>query len=369
MVAVHWSAKRTLPAALMVVVLAPWSHAGTKQLIEMGWDEPDPAFMRLHLSQLEASPFDGCVYHLPYRPGTAEKSGFSWEAFGPRTFQEGELTPALNDLQATPFRRFRSCFLRMNVTPGSIDWFDDFSSILSNARLGASIARRGGSAGILLDTEEYERHLFDYTAQRDTAGRTYYEYAQQARRRGAELMRAFEAGYPGLVVFLTYSATLPYIQWRGDRIRPERGRYGLLAPFVDGMIGAASDSARIVDGMEAAYPVRDPAQLDLYLHFETDGVLPWLSDSTRYRAIVSRSFGVWMDFDWGKRGWNTVVADANYRSPAALKAVLHRALQLADHYVWLYSEQPRWWTAQGGTAALPKPFVQAVRDARQGIDP
>ena len=34
-----------------------------KRLIEFGWDEPDTAFLRRHRDQLEAAPFDGCVFH------------------------------------------------------------------------------------------------------------------------------------------------------------------------------------------------------------------------------------------------------------------------------------------------------------------
>ncbi len=293
---------RALLVIILLAVLVDATEGKTKKLIEWGWDEPNPAFMRHHLDQLEASPFDGCVYHVNYDRPNGAPGNFTWEAWGTHAFREEDLTPALSDLVATPFERFRSNFLRMNVTPGRLDWFDDHGAVLTNARLAASVARRGRSAGILLDTEEYEGRQFEYSAQRDAGRRPFTEYAEQARQRGAELMHAFEQGYPGLTVFLTYSATLPYIEWRGDRVRPEEGRYGLLVPFVDGMLAAASDSARIVDGMEASYPVRDSTKLDLYLEIETSGVLPWMSDSTRYRKLVSRSFGIWMDHDWTHRG-------------------------------------------------------------------
>jgi hypothetical protein len=55
---------RTLSTALLLVagLLLPLpASAGLKRLIEVCWDEPDPAFMRRHLAQMEATPFDGCV--------------------------------------------------------------------------------------------------------------------------------------------------------------------------------------------------------------------------------------------------------------------------------------------------------------------
>lgn len=356
-------------ASLLLATLATAALGKDKQLIEMGWDEPDPAFMRRHLAQLEASPFDGCVFYLMYDRQGLPPADLTWQAWGTRAFTEEEVAASLTDLQATPFRRFRSNLLRMNVTPGRLDWFDDHGAVMANAQLAASVARRGGAIGILLDTEQYEGHLFEYPAQRDTARRPFLEYAVQARRRGAELMRAFERGYPGLVVFLTLSATYPHMMWQGDRIRPETGPYGLLAPFVDGMFQAASDSARIVDGMEASYPTRDPAQLGTHLVEQTSGVLPWLSDTTRYRKVLSRSFGIWMDHDASHLGWDVRDVTKNYRSPAALRDVVRHALELADDFVWVYTEKPRWWTEAGTRKDLPESYVQALRDARNGLAP
>jgi hypothetical protein len=354
---------------LGLALVAPAAQAKTKKLIEMGWDEPDPGFMRAHLAQLEASPFDGCIYHLTYRDPGHPPGNFTWDVWGTRTFTEADVDSGLRDLVATPFRRFRWNFLRVNVTPASIDWFDDFAPVLSNVRLAASVARRGGSAGVMLDVEAYQGPVFEYRALRDTARHDFAAYAAQARRRGAEVMRAFEQGYPGLIVFLTAGPSLPYVVWLGDHTPIEAQRYGLLTAFVDGMVSAASDSARIVDGCEGSYPAREPRVIDDYYRAQTHGVLAWVADSSRYRRLVSRSFGIWMDHDWSHRGWNVFHADLNYRTPAALQAVVRRALELADDFVWIYSETPRWWSESGTPQKLPPAFDRAVRQARRGLAP
>ena len=55
--------------------LDAYDAATGKQLIEWGWDEPDPAFMRAHLGEMERLPFDGVVFQpgagveLPIPPG------------------------------------------------------------------------------------------------------------------------------------------------------------------------------------------------------------------------------------------------------------------------------------------------------------
>ena len=49
-----------------------------KKLIEFGWDEPDTAFMRKHAAQMDATPFDGCVYHIRYLQADGKDADFLW---------------------------------------------------------------------------------------------------------------------------------------------------------------------------------------------------------------------------------------------------------------------------------------------------
>jgi hypothetical protein len=42
---------------------------------------------------------------------------------------------------------------------------------------------------------------------------------------------------------------------------------------------------------------------------------------------------------------------------------VRRALEVADDYVWIYSETPRWWSAEGKPAKLPTSYDQALRRA------
>jgi hypothetical protein len=192
-----------------------------KKLIEFGWDEPDTAFMRRHATEMEATPFDGCVFHVNYsKPGGS--GNFAWECWGPRAFTAAELKPALDDLQATHLRKFRQNFLRFNVTPGDVDWFDDFSAILHNAELAARVAKEGRCRGLLFDIEQYTAQPFDYRKQRDAKSKTWEQYASQVRLRGRDVMEAFQKGYPGLPVFLTFGYSLPWTQTQGARCHCHR---------------------------------------------------------------------------------------------------------------------------------------------------
>jgi hypothetical protein len=283
---------------LVVAIFSSLSSAQepkTKKLIEFGWDEPDPAFMRANVRAMEKSPFDGTVFHVMYTRPNGGEAQFMWEGWGARAFNESEFAKAVEDLKATDFKRFTHNFLRFNTTPGKLDWFDDHAAVINNARLAAKVAREGKARGILFDIEQYEGQLFNYRKQRDAKTKSWDNYAAQARLRGREVMTAFQEGYPDLTVFLTFGYCLP---WRQAKERKEGlpdADYGLLAPFVDGLFDAAKGKAVIVDGHELSYSYRSPERFDKADKAMREDVLAIAADADQYRKHRSIGFGIWMD--------------------------------------------------------------------------
>jgi hypothetical protein len=52
--------------------------------------------------------------------------------------------------------------------------------------------------------------------------------------------------------------------------------------------------------------------------------------------------------------------------PRVLQEAVSSALDLTDRYVWIYSEEPKWWTqAHPEGENLPVEFVDAIRQARE----
>src|SRR5215212_746052 len=166
----------------LLTSLASAQTQPTKKLIEFGWDEPDTAFMRKHIATMEQSPFDGTVFHL--------NQDFLWQSWSKRAFTEAELQQSIDDLKNTPITKFKHNLLRFNVTPGDVDWFDDFTPIINNAKLAAKIAREGKAAGLMFDIEQYNDKMkpFDYSKQRDAKTKSWDQYAKQAKQRGREVM-------------------------------------------------------------------------------------------------------------------------------------------------------------------------------------
>ncbi len=336
----------------------------TKKLIEFGWDEPDTAFLRQHWAQMEQTPFDGCVFHAGYERAGGRKGSFTWDCWSTNAFTEVELKQAFEDLKTFRPRRFKQNFLRFNTTPADLDWFDDHSTVLSNCRLAARLARAGKCPGLLFDIEQYNRPLFEYRKQRDAKTKSWEVYAAQVRRRGREVMEAFQEGYPGLTVFLTFGYSLPWLESGSGRGALADCHYGLLAPFMDGMVDAAKGATRLVDGHELSYGYRDPDQYTAAYRTVKTNLLPIVRAPEKYARFVSLGFGVWLDRDWRKHGWEVEDFSKNYFTPEAFEASVRAALTTTDEYVWIYTETPRWWSDQGGPVKLPTAYAEALRKAR-----
>ena len=165
-----------------------------KVVIEFGWDEPDTAFLRKHITEMEQTPFDGCVFHAVAKSTDGRLDDLAWKAWGRRAFRKEELAHAFDDLEATRLTRFTNNLLRLNTTPADLDWFDDHAAILANARLAAELARVGKCLGVLLDTEQYQGPLFQYVRQRDA--KTMLQEWAQGRGLPAPVYREVERTGP-----------------------------------------------------------------------------------------------------------------------------------------------------------------------------
>jgi len=360
---------RILATCLAAWLAAPLGAAETKtkKLIEFGWDEPSTSFMREHIAQMERAPFDGVVFNLEARPPKGPKRRFTWESWTTNRVEEIDMQPAIDDLRATKFQRFTDNFLRFNTTPAKLDWFDDYSAVIHNCRIAAWTAKQGGVKGILFDIEQYEGPLFDFRKQREAKTKSWDEYAAKVRERGREVMNAFQQGYPDTTIFLTFGYSLPWGESeRGKRPLAEC-HYGMLAPFLDGMLDAVRGATVLVDGNEGAYRFKDTNRFAASYRAMKHELLPIVQPKENYAKHFTFSFGLWMDYDWRKVGWDTNDFSRNFYTPAAFENSVRTALQTADEYVWIYTEQPRWWSKEGTSVKLPAEYEQAVRRARKGL--
>ncbi len=332
-----------------------------KKLIEWGWDEPDSAFLRANFERMEQLPFDGFVFHVVSDTG----ANLSWEAWGQREFKRSEFQKSSADLQAAKFRRLTHRFLRVNVAAGGIDWFDDaaWKVVLANSALSAQIAKESGCKGFMFDVEQYNKQLF-YFPDQAHKDKSFDQYRAKIRQRGQEWISAVNGQFPEITILLTFGYQIA--QPRTERNEKDRSQahYGLLADFLDGVLTSCSDQTTIVDAWEQSYGYKRPEQFEKAYDTIKTKALEWTITPDRYKKHVRAGFGIWMDYDWRTHGWDVENVSKNYSPPAAFEESVRAALRVSDEYVWIYTEQPRWWTNE----RLPKSYVEALKKAAASRD-
>jgi hypothetical protein len=356
-----------------LLMAAGASGAESKKLIEFGWDEPGTRFIREHIKEMQQTPFDGCVFHVDYKKKDGSNGRLTWEGWGTNVVAFEDLAEALQDLKSAELGNFKWNFARFNTTPARLDWFDDYGAVIENCRVAARFAREARCPGLLFDIEQYEAPLFDYRKQKYSYDKSkpsenqksWEVYASQVRKRGQEVMEAFQTSYPDLVIFLTFGYSLPWVESGQGRSPLAECHYGLLAPFLDGIVSAAKGKTRLIDGHEISYGWKTTEQFLKGYKAMSQDLLPIVRDPEKYRNAFSFGFGLWMDQDWRKNGWNPDDASKNYFTPETFGAAVGSALKQADEFVWIYTETPKWWTKEGKPEKLPQAYIDSVKAAKQ----
>jgi hypothetical protein len=85
----------------LACVFASFSVASAQQakkLIEFGWDEPNTAFMRKHIAEMEKTPFDGTVFDMNFKAADGSMQNYVWHCWSTRAFKESDFQQAIDDL-------------------------------------------------------------------------------------------------------------------------------------------------------------------------------------------------------------------------------------------------------------------------------
>lgn len=319
-----------------------------KKIVNACGSSPTIAWVRDHVDQLELAPFNGTTLKLTYE--------FANQFWSRNKVEARLVDQAIADLKATRFRKFTDNFLWCNTVPGGSvgsldyhgDWYDDgwWDAIRHNARMVARICKQGGLKGIFFDTEHYHGRCFDYQKQPQKDEKTYEQFAAQARRRGREFITAINQEHPKIaILFLMASSFTADDMWHDPSLRLEQTEFGLMPPFVDGMIESSTPQTRFIDGFERAYNFTEYAQFVQARNVITKEASALSEFPERYRNRIETAFGV-------------AVA---WHSPRQAEDALHYGLHVADEYVWLWSHS-RNYNWQEGWADRER--IAAVVNAR-----
>lgn len=299
----------------------------------------------------ERLPFDGSVV-VPW----VKEGKLNWFFFGPKFIPPESYQRLFDMYQNVTLKKFTASLLCGSVVPGKCDWFDDdaWSQIFAKARVLAELCRVGGFIGFVFDTEQYVGKPFTYHLQPQSAKHTYAEYAQQAYERGRQLMIAIAQVKPDIVVLMTYGPSYPATQLsRGLKI--EQASYGLLPPFVDGMLERAGQ-ATVVDGYEQSYGYRRHEDFAKGRRLIKEEAASLSRDPKLYRERLQAGFALWLNY--GAR-FDERDFEKNYFTPDELEHALHFALRETDRFVWIYTGEFNWRKMK-----LSPDYAEAIRNAR-----
>jgi hypothetical protein len=201
----------------------------------------------------ETAPFDGVMFRLEAQDdqGRQLSSQSIWDS---KPWRRDWLKTALEDLQACRFQQFRDNFVRFNATPGTLAWDDDqgWTALAEKAGHCAWLMKQTGCKGLAIDFESYGAAQFQFDPARD---RTFAEATRQARRRGAQFVRAVAQEFPDAVLLCLWLNSIHF--QAGRSTQPESilaaSHYGLLPAFIDGMLDALPPDMILVDGCENGY--------------------------------------------------------------------------------------------------------------------
>lgn len=185
----------------------PIQIGADKKVIEWGWDEPGPAFMRANAARMGTSGFDGVIFHTDAAAVDGRVLRFDWHVWGPDALEYSAFAQHVEDLRAAhaTFKNMTDNFMRFNVCPGTVDWFDDkaFAVVAQNAAVAGRVSKAGGCKGIMFDVEQYKGNVFRYGEQAHADTKSLSEYQAKVRQRGQELMRGFQRFYPDITLMMT----------------------------------------------------------------------------------------------------------------------------------------------------------------------
>ncbi len=360
------------------------------KLLEFGWDNPLPEFVRDHIREMEKRPFDGLIFR------TKEYN----HAFDTRAWSAAAFQPEMNTLAAIKWGKFTDNFLTLYAANnGKMDWFNDaqWKTIEANMRLFAKAAKAGKCVGVVFDNEPYGNDPWVYTDK--FPGKSYDEVAAQVRKRGARFMTALQSAQPNLKVMhffqLSYygDTTEETHNYRKEtrwdllnepdqKVRAQQlsGRWlSLFYPFFLGMLDAAGPGVTFIDGNEFAYYYDSPD--DFYRHYYQmkQSALTMVPENLRnkHRRQVQAGMAVYYDLlaadKWGNSFQKFVPSNFMTREER-LRYLEHNvfyALSSTDEYVWFYSENLNWWKSVtppdkkfGPDIEVPPGVEEAVISAR-----
>lgn len=350
------------------------TQQSAKKLIQYGWDAPTPHFFREHIKQMEQRPFDGVIVKL----------NVGQKVFNKKPYPDTAFTQDRKDLIATNSSKLTNNFVIIwSEIEEGWDWFNDadWTAAEKNIRNFVKTAKVGHFRGIAFDPEPYGYTPWNYKTQAQHNTKTFKEYQQQVRKRGAQFMSVLQEIQP------TDLLTLGLLSWMKPLLAQTTNPtvlqqelvnqdYGLWPAFINGMLNATHSDSLIIDGNEGAYYFYRASWFDgMHDLIRKDAkALVDPVNRMKYDNHVRLGQAVYVDLTlnlfkkptnnandswYGKRMPHFLSLDDRLK---LLEYNTYHGLRTADKYVWIYDENMDWWQNR-----IPKGAENAIQRAKAKI--
>ncbi len=362
---------------------------GKKKLIECPGDPVHPAYLRDHLQEMETRPFDGCAIQLPIEAGGGKV--FYRPAWRDATDEAKVREAAI--LAAIPASTTLTDRFLILYGGADFDWFsdEDWAVVDAHLRWCARTAKDGHLKGVIWDPEPYPpgKNPWRMEEQPEHGQRGFPATATQARKRGAQFIKALQEEFPGIVIFSyrqlsDYQDGSPFSNHFfpiSDPVRAEKDLgdtwFALHVPFNNGMLDGIASGTRLIDGNEDAYYYTSALEYYRLRHALKDFGRVLVAPENRLKFAAQYEIGQAISTDYCAGNWSSVLTDfppaLRYQAQALspeerarwFEHNVYYALHSSDEYAWLYSERfSNWWTGAG----VPPGFEDGLRRARAKVD-
>ena len=368
---------------------APSSPAKSKKLIEYSWDVPTAEYVRDNIRAMEERPFDG----LTFRIG---KRDYISLAFDTERWAEADMQ--LDVLSDIEWGTFTDNFLMVWANTEGY-WFDDehWETVTANMRLLSKALDAADAKGILFDPEYYGKgdcHPWRYGTFDDKydkpacdyGGRSLEEVEAQVRQRGSQFIDALETHVDDLDLISLHFMHVLYGQARWADTPLPQNKYALYRAFAEGMLDAADNKTRLVEGNEHAYywsDTRHYSSVYAEINEDVEGIFTAPEYARLYKDKADVAFAASTDCVFVTPSFAKLFPGCDQGLSETEKALwfeqnIYNALLHSDEYVWLYSEsgyhpggydtrnRMDWWSDP--PQHVPPGAEQAIRRAKEKLE-
>jgi hypothetical protein len=348
-------------------------EAVTKKYIDLsGYAHPNVAFIQENLTEMEANkPFDGIVFKVDPRNGF--DSYATPVLLDTRRWSSSSID--FNALANIPWKKFTHNFIRLDTTDGSYspNWFSDtrWNQITANMKLFAKMAKTSKSRGIVFDVEPYGYNPWDYSSS-EYPTKTFQQVYDQVRKRGRQVMNAWQSEYPNITVLNLFGLAIVRAQteyYGGDQSKAE---WGLWGAFIEGMLDVINPDARLIEGNEGSYYYTNAKAFENFRDYKR-GARTLLSSENRakYDRQMKIAYAIYVDNVlnlWKSPRYFGYYLTSELERRRYAEHNFYHALKNSDQYVWVYSENMDWWGTKGQGVNVPSSLPSIMQRAQDKVD-